>query len=46
MYYTVIKNRDENEVVIDEYENDYISFIDFIAPNHYIGGKIKKELLK
>ena len=44
LYYTVIKNRDENEVVNDEYENienDYIIFNDFITPNPYMG--IKKR---
>ena len=41
-YYTVIKNRNEKEIVIDKYENnenDYNSFDDFITPNHYIGQK-------
>ena len=36
LYYTVIKNRDEKEIVNDEQENDYINFNDFISPNHYI----------
>ena len=43
LYYTVIKKRDDNEIVNDEFENndnDYISFNDFITPNHYIGNKI------
>ena len=42
LHYTVIKNRDEKEIVKDQYENnenDYISFHDFITPNHYIGRK-------
>ena len=34
LYCTVIKNRDEKEVVNDEYENDYISFDDFVTPKH------------
>ena len=41
LYYTVIKNRDENEVVVDKYEykeSDDINFID-IVPYHYIGTK-------
>ena len=33
---TVIKNRDEKEVVDNQCENDYISFEDFITPNLYI----------
>ena len=32
-YYTVIKNRDEKEVVNDEYENDYINFNVIVIPN-------------
>ena len=46
MYYTVIKNRDEKEVVNDEYENDYINFKDTITPNHYIGRKNNNEILR
>ena len=34
LYYNVIKSRDEKEIV-----NDYISFIDFITPNHNISIK-------
>ena len=36
LYYTVIKNKDEKEIVNDEYESDYINFED-IVPNHNIG---------
>ena len=43
--YTVIKNRDENEIVDNQYENDYINFIDII-PNHYIGRKNNNEILR
>ena len=32
LFYTVFKTRDET----DNNENDYINFIDFITPNHYI----------
>ena len=32
--YTVIKNRDEKEIVDNQYGNDYINFDDFIRPNH------------
>ena len=34
LYYTVIKNRDEKEIVDNQYEKDYKSFKDFILPNH------------
>ena len=34
LHYTVIKNKDENEVVDDKYENDCNNFNDFIIPNH------------
>ena len=46
LFYTVIKNRDENEVVNDKYEdneNDYINFNDYITPNHYIVRKNIKD---
>ena len=46
LYYTVIKTRDENEVVIDKYENnekDYISLNDAIIPNHYVGIKGREK---
>ena len=33
IYYTVIKNRDEKEIVDDKYKNDVI------VPNHYVGIK-------
>ena len=33
LYYTVIKNRDEKEIVDNQYENDYNNFND-IVPNH------------
>ena len=38
LYYTVIKNRDEKEIVNNQYEdneNDYINFDDFVFPNHF-----------
>ena len=37
LYYTVIKTRDENRNIDNQYENDendYINFNDFIIPNH------------
>ena len=45
LYYTVIKNRDEKEIVDNKYENDYIDFNDFI-PNHYVARKNNNETLK
>ena len=48
LYYTVIRSRDDNEVVVDKYEdneNEHINFNDFI-PNHYIGIKNYKEILR
>ena len=39
LYYTVIKTRDENRDIDNQYENDdndYIHFNDFIIPNHNI----------
>ena len=49
LYYTVIKTRDENRDIDNQYdndENDYINFNDFIPPNHYIGIKQNNEILK
>ena len=46
LYYTVIKNRKEKEIVIGEDdENDYVSFSDII-PNHYIGRKNDNTILR
>ena len=42
LYYTVIKVRDGNKDIDNQYENDdndYINFTDIITPNHYIGIK-------
>ena len=44
--YTIIKNRDENEIVDNQNENDFISFNDFITPNYYIGIKNFNEILR
>ena len=38
-YYTVIKNRDEKQIVENQYENHFISLNDVIIPNHYVGMK-------
>ena len=42
LYYTVIKTRDENKDIDNQYENDendYISLNDVIIPNHSVGIK-------
>ena len=47
LYYTVIKTRNEKDIV-DQYEvdeNDFINFND-IVPNHYIGRKNDIEILR
>ena len=49
LYYNVIKVRDENKDIDNKIEddyNDYINHQDFITPNHYIGIKKNKEILK
>ena len=49
LYYTVIKVRDENLDIDNQYENDesdYINFKDFIAPNHFIGIKPRETILR
>ena len=50
LYYIVIETRDENKNIDDRYENDendYINISDIITtPNHYIGIKIDKVILK
>ena len=48
LYYTVIKTRNENMDIDNQYENDdkdYINFNDYITPNHYIGIKNNNEIL-
>ena len=47
--YTMIKNRDENEIVTDKLENNenvYNNFNDFITPNFYIEFKNNNEILR
>ena len=42
LYNTVIKTRDENKDIDNQYDNDkndYIDINDFINPNHYVGQK-------
>ena len=41
LYYTVIENRNEKEIVIGEDDEN-----DFITPNHYIGIKPRETLLR
>ena len=43
--YTVVKKRDEKEIVDNQFESDYNSFND-IVPNHYIGGKNDISILR
>ena len=43
-YYTVIQSRDDNEIVNNN-ENDYIYFSNFITPNHYVGIKPPETIL-
>ena len=48
LYYTVIKVREENKDIDNQYENDendYIKFND-ILPNHYIGIKPRETILR
>ena len=48
LYYSVIKTRNENMDIDNQYENDdndYIDINNFITPNHYIGIKNNKEIL-
>ena len=47
LHFTVIKTRDDKETVNDdEYENDFIILMSLITPNHYIGRKNDKIMLK
>ena len=48
LYYTVIKTRDENLDIDNQYENDYNDYINFndIAPNPYIGIKNDNVMLR
>ena len=45
LYYTVIKNRDDKEIVDNQYENDYINFNEFI-PNDNISVKPRETTLR
>ena len=49
LYYTVIRIRDENREIDNQYENDdndYIISTDYISPNHYVGIKKNNEILR
>ena len=49
LYYTVLKSREDNEVVADKHEDneiDYINFNDFITLNHNISMKTRETILK
>ena len=48
LYYTVIKVRDDNKDIDNQYENDQNDYINFngIVPNHYIGIKPRETKLK
>ena len=49
LYYTIFKNRDDKEIVNNEYENkevDYINLKEFITPNHNISIKPRETILK
>ena len=44
LYYTVIKTRDDIEIVNkNENDNDYMSWNDVIIPNHYVGIKSREK---
>ena len=45
LYYTLIKNRDDKEIVDGQYKNLFI-FLNDIAPNHNISIKPRKTTLK
>ena len=49
LYHTIIKNRDDKEIVENKYENkevDYINLNDFNTPNHNISIKPRETILK
>ena len=48
LYYTVIKTRDENKDIDNQYENDENDYFNFndIAPNHYVGIKPRETILR
>ena len=44
LYYTVLRIRDEKEIIDNQYENDYNILNDFFTPNHYARKKIDEKL--
>ena len=49
LYYTVIKVRDGNRDIENQYENDendYNNFNDIITPNHHVGIKPRETFLR
>ena len=49
LYYTVIKVREENKDIDNQFENDenhYINYEDFISPSHYDGIKNDNVILR
>ena len=43
LYYTVFQNRKEEEIVDNQYENDFISLNDVIIPIHYVGLGVREK---
>ena len=50
LYYTVIKTRDENKNIDNQYEDDYDDYIDIndfiITPRYYVGIKPREKILR
>ena len=46
LYYTLIKNRNEKEIVDNQYENDYFIFDDVNIPIHNVAIKPRETILK
>ena len=46
LYYTVIKNRDEKEVVVDDDENNDYLHDKFVMPNYDLGDKPHETKLR
>ena len=46
LYYTVIENRDDEKIVIDNCEKNYLNYDDFRTPNHYNGRKKNNIILR
>ena len=43
LYYTVIKKRDDKEIVENQYVKDIINLNDFFIPNHYVRKKGREK---